>query len=167
MARSSSYQLWVALGSAFSPGLQQCFPAAWASPSASSRSDGLRISMSRWRTCCQGWRCHSLCTSTQMCWLLGSLRSCCCLSASHALAHKIPAAWDMQTEVIEDTVVPLREVTVPQSSLHLWEVSVVLSKVQLIASSGLPEAAVPSLQQCWHFPQQGKGNLETWQPICK
>lgn len=73
----------------------------------------------------------------------------------------------MQTEVLEDTAVPPGEVTVPQSSLHLWEVSVVLSKVQLIASLGLTEAAVPSLQQCWRFPQQGEGNLETWQPICK
>lgn len=43
--------LLVASGSVFSPGLHQCFPAAQASPSAGSRSDGLRISMSCWIIC--------------------------------------------------------------------------------------------------------------------
>lgn len=90
LGRSSSNRLQVASGSVFSPGLQQCFPAAWASPNAGSRSGGLRISMSCWRMCCQGWRYHSLCTSTRMCWLLGSRWPWCCLSASRALAQEVP-----------------------------------------------------------------------------
>lgn len=75
------------------------------------------------------------------------------LSLKEPCPGTAPAAWSVQTEVLEDTVVLI----MPQSSLCLWDVSVVPSKVQLIPSLGLPEAAAPSLQQCWHFPQQ-----ETW-----
>lgn len=72
---------------------------------------------------------------------------------------KVPPARDTQTEVLEDTSKPPGEATVPQSSLHLWGVSVVLPRAEQIAPSGLPGDAILSFWEWIPLSAAGKGKL--------
>lgn len=150
--RLGQVQLIPTLGgiSVFSPGLQQCFPAAWAifqrgggSPSPA----GECAVMDGGATACS--------PALEPAGILPFPAVCQELCPGMSL---LPGAHKQRR---------LKAAGRPRCSRAACPcgVPVVLPRAEP-GSFSLPGAAVPSLQQCWHFPQQGKGNLETWQTIC-
>lgn len=96
------------------------------------------ISMSHWSTCCFWEACIPIAASQR----------------DVPWCRKIPASRGTQTEVLRAASVPPQEVTVPQSSLCLWNISVVLSY------PGQPEATAPPCSNAGAF--HSRERRETW-----